>query len=712
MDRISLIATTTFGLEAVASRELEALGYEPEIVSSGRVEFAGDASAIARANLWLRSADRVLLKVGQFHADDFGTLFDATSQLPWERWIGPEQAFPVRGRSVRSKLSSVPACQRIVKKAVVERLRNAHSRQTLPETGPEARIEIALLKDTATLTLDTTAAGLNKRGYRPIAGKAALKETLAAALVQLSFYAPDRPMLDPLCGTGTLCIEAAMIGRNIAPGLERTFAAEHWPTVDATVFRDARSEAREVIRPALEAPIQGSDIHGGALSLARRNAQAAGVADDITWKQADFRRIDPPEQYGVLITNPPYGQRVGEGDVRALYRDMPLVFRNLPTWSLFILTSDKAFERIVGRPADRRRKLYNGNIECTYYQFHGPPPPASPATARPIEQIDPAFGGLSDHAHQQAEAFANRIEKMARHRRRWRGRGIHCYRLYERDIPEVPLIVDRYEDALHIAEVDRPHERTPAQHADWIDLMCRTAAATLEIDPGKVFVKTRRRQRGLSQYERQAEAKHQQVVREGDLEFLVNLSDYLDTGLFLDHRITRSMVRDESAGKRVVNLFGYTGSFSVYAAAGGARQTVTVDLSNTYIEWARRNMTLNGFEGPAHLFQRANVAEWLGRLHASERFDLAIVDPPTFSNSKSTETDWDVQAHHATLLRELRGFMSPGGVIYFSTNYRRFKLDEVALKSADMDVRDITRQTIPEDFRNQRVHAAWRIVCP
>jgi len=712
MDRIPLIATTTFGLEAVASRELEALGYEPEIVSSGRVEFAGDASAIARANLWLRTADRVLLKVGQFHADDFGTLFDATSELPWERWIGPDQAFPVRGRSVRSKLSSVPACQRIVKKAVVERLRKVHSRQTLPETGPEARIEIALLKDTATLTLDTSAAGLNKRGYRPIAGKAALKETLAAALVQLSFYAPDRPMLDPLCGTGTICIEAAMIGRNIAPGLKRTFAAEHWPTVDATVFRDARSEAREAIRPALEAPIHGSDIHGGALSLARRNAEAAGVADDITWKQADFRKLDPAETYGVLITNPPYGHRVGEGDVRALYRDMPLVFRNLPTWSLFVLTSDKAFERIVGRSADRRRKLYNGNIECTYYQFHGPPPPASPATARPIEQIDPAFGGLSDHAHQQAEAFANRLEKMARHRRRWGGRGIHCYRLYERDIPEVPLIVDRYEDALHIAEYDRPHERTPAQHADWIDLMCRTAAAALEIDPGKVFVKTRRRQRGLSQYERQSEAKHEQVVREGELKFLVNLSDYLDTGLFLDHRITRSMVRDESAGKRVVNLFGYTGSFSVYAAAGGARQTVTVDLSNTYLEWARRNMTLNGFEGPAHLFQRANVAEWLGQLHASERFDLAIVDPPTFSNSKSAETDWDVQAHHATLLRELRGFMSPGGVIYFSTNYRRFKLDEVALSSADMDVRDITRQTIPEDFRNQRIHAAWRIVCP
>jgi 23S rRNA (guanine2445-N2)-methyltransferase / 23S rRNA (guanine2069-N7)-methyltransferase len=391
---------------------------------------------------------------------------------------------------------------------------------------------------------------------------------------------------------------------------------------------------------------------------------------------------------------------------------MPLVFRNLPTWSLFVLTADKAFERIVGRSADRRRKLYNGNIECTYYQFHGPPPPRGDQPAKEASEIEPAFGGLSDNAHRQAELFANRLGKMARHRRRWPKRGIHCYRLYERDIPEVPLFVDRYEDALHIAEYQRPHERTPAQHADWIDLMCETAAETLGIDPGRVFVKTRRRQRGNSQYERQADAKHEMVVREGGLKFLVNLSDYLDTGLFLDHRITRGLVRDESAGKRTVNLFGYTGSFSVYAAAGGARETVTVDLSNTYLAWAGRNMALNGFEGDRHRLIRANVPEWLDQLPPDETFDLAIVDPPTFSNTKGAESDWDVQDSHAALLTELGKHMNPGGVIYFSTNYRRFKLDETALTVAGMKALDITKQTIPEDFRNQRIHAAWRIVCP
>jgi 23S rRNA (cytosine1962-C5)-methyltransferase len=242
--------------------------------------------------------------------------------------------------------------------------------------------------------------------------------------------------------------------------------------------------------------------------------------------------------------------------------------------------------------------------------------------------------------------------------------------------------------------------------------MCETAAGTLEIDPGRVFVKTRRRQRGLSQYERQADTKHEQVVREGGLKFIVNLSDYLDTGLFLDHRITRGLVRDEAAGKRVVNLFGYTGSFSVYAAAGGARETVTVDLSNTYLAWAGRNLALNGFEGQQHRLIRANVPEWLEKLPETQTFDLAIVDPPTFSNTSGAESDWDVQDGHAALLTELGKHMAPGGVIYFSTNYRRFKLDEAALTAAGMEILDITKQTIPEDFRNQRIHAAWRIVCP
>ncbi|MFP4052985.1 MAG: bifunctional 23S rRNA (guanine(2069)-N(7))-methyltransferase RlmK/23S rRNA (guanine(2445)-N(2))-methyltransferase RlmL [Phycisphaerae bacterium] len=715
--------TTTAGStgprETQAARELEDLGYTPRIVSSGRVHFAAGPEAIARANLWLRSADRVLVLVGSFPAADFDSLFDGTRGLPWERWIRRENAFPVGGRSVKSRLSSVPALQRSVKKAIVERLRSAHDCIALPETEPPVGVEVSLLKDTATLTLDTSGPGLNKRGYRPIAGKAALKETLAAAMIQLSFWTPGRVLLDPMCGTGTLCVEAAMIGRQIAPGLRRSFAAENWGTLPGRIWSAARDEARDRRLPALDGPIRGSDIHAGALSLARRNAEAAGVAKDVEFMQEDFRDLDVPESYGVLITNPPYGQRVGE-EVGRLYRDMPLVFRRLETWSIYVLTAWKDFEQIVGRSADRRRKLYNGNIECTYYQFHGPRPPREddpqpePAQQQPAATPGAvqAFGGVDDKARQQADAFGNRLAKTARHLRKWPRRGITCFRLYDRDIPEVPLAVDRYEDALHIAEYSRPHDRTPARHADWLDLMADRAAEVLEVDPAKVFLKTRRRQKGLSQYERVNDVGHEKVVQEGGLRFRVNLSDYLDTGLFLDHRLTRGMFRDDARGKRVLNLFCYTGGFTVYAADGGAAETVSVDLSNTYLDWAAENLRLNGLADDRHRLERADAMGFVEGLDERELFDLAIVDPPTFSNSKATEQDWDVQAGHAELLTRLERHMSPGGVIYFSTNFRRFKLERETLEAAGLEVRNITRQTIPEDFRNQRIHSCWRLTVP
>jgi 23S rRNA G2069 N7-methylase RlmK/C1962 C5-methylase RlmI len=269
-------------------------------------------------------------------------------------------------------------------------------------------------------------------------------------------------------------------------------------------------------------------------------------------------------------------------------------------------------------------------------------------------------------------------------------------------------VVDRYEDALHIAEFERPHDRTAAEHADWLDHMVRTAADALETPRDLVFLKHRQRQRGDTQYERVDDRKALRVVNEGGLKFQVNLSDYLDTGLFLDHRITRSMVREAAAGARFLNLFAYTGSFSVYAAAGGAAETITVDLSANYLDWAEENMRLNGLLSPAHQFIRADSREFLASLRGQARFDLVVVDPPTFSNSKRLEEDWDVQRDHAGLLQQVLGVMRPGGTIFFSTNSRRFKLDEPALAAAS--IREISKQTIPEDFRNKRIHRAWRIV--
>ncbi len=717
-----LIATAAFGLEAIVVRELEQLGYSPKITRPGRIEFTGDFAAICRANLWLRSADRLLVQLAKFPAPDFDALFDTAGSLPWEEWIAPDAAIPVRGRSHKSQLTSVPACQRTVKKAIVDRLLKHHSVSELPETGPPVSVEVALLDNEATLSIDTSGAGLHKRGYRTLAAKAQLRETLAAALVQLSFWKPERALVDPFCGTGTIVIEAALIGRRIAPGRNREFASEHWPMFPAKDWTTARSEADDLKLPPLDERPIGTDIDPEALSLARYHAERAGVADDLHFQQRAFADLRSKRQYGCTITNPPYGIRMGESrEVEELYRQMPEVLRRLKTWSHYIFSARGDMEQLVGQKADRRRKLYNAQIECTYFQFYGPRPPhaskpepkeTSPESTLAVSPPPPqtsAFGGLRPEAARQVEEFTNRLRKLTRHLRRWpTKRGITCYRIYDRDIPEVPLAVDRYEDALHIAEYERPHERTAAEHADWLDLMVRTASAALDVPRNLVFVKHRSRQRGDSQYERVDDRQALRVVQEAGLKFQVNLSDYLDTGLFLDHRITRSRVREAAGGKNFLNLFAYTGAFSVYAAAGGAAKTTSVDLSQTYVQWAEDNLRLNGFTGPEHRLVCRDVQEFLDSPHESEKYDLAIVDPPTFSNSKRLDHDWDVQNDFAPLLRKVITKMTPGGVIYFSTNSRRFKLDEKTLDGTA--IREISKQTVPEDFRNKRIHRCWRMV--
>ncbi len=745
---LELVATTAFGLEAVVKRELADLGYEGKIIAPGRIRFRADTAAICRTNLWLRTADRILLQMSTFPAQDFEALFENTKAIDWRAWIAADGAFPVIGRSLKSQLSSVPACQRAVKKAVVESLRQAHQTDSLPETGPQYKIEVAILKDQVTLTIDTTGPSLHKRGYRQQAAKAPLKETLAAAMILLSFWNRDRPLIDPFCGSGTIPIEAALIGRNIAPGLNRSFAAEAWPNIAGRLWEEARAEARDLTQSELPERLIGTDISQRALRSARHNAEQAGVAEQVHFQERPFELLTSKRKFGCVITNPPYGQRLGEGrDLKWLYQSIPEVLRKLPTWSHFLLTSYPDFETVIERSADRRRKLYNGRIECTYYQFHGPRPSDAhrievvsdtddrecevdrdtTAESRPAEgsrraaadtqragparrDIRPVFGGLSEKAFEQAELFRRRLRKRARHLRRWpMKQGITCYRVYERDIPEIPLVVDRYEDHLHIAEYERPHDRDLGEHADWLDLMVRTAAETLEVDPGKVFLKRRRRQRGTIQHEHLAERRYEITVNEGNLRFIVNLSDYVDTGLFLDQRITRAMVRDVADGANFLNLFGYTGAFTAYAASGGAARTTTIDWSGTYLDWAKRNMSINGFTGRQHRFVRCDALTYVRQLPKMATYDLAVVDPPTFSNSKRTHEVWDVQRDHAEVLNQLQQRMKRGGVIYFSTNYRRFKFAESAIDSQQL--REISKQTVPPDFRNRRIHRCWRIVC-
>ncbi|MDR9757662.1 MAG: THUMP domain-containing class I SAM-dependent RNA methyltransferase [Thermacetogeniaceae bacterium] len=375
MTKIDLIATATFGLEAVVAREVRELGYEAD-VENARVIFQGDEMAICRSNLWLRSADRVLIRVGEFTALTFDELFEKTRALPWSDWLPENANFPVEGKSVKSKLFSVSDCQAIVKKAIVESMKKKYHRNWFEETGPRYTIEVSLLKDVATLTIDSSGAGLHKRGYRKLSTAAPLKETLAAAMINLSYWNPDRILLDPFCGSGTIPIEAALIGVNAAPGLNRGFAAESWPNIQKRLWDEAREEAEDLIRRDIKLNIRGTDINNKVMSIARYHAKLAGVGDHISFQQMDVADLRTKRKYGCLICNPPYGERLEEiKEVENLYRLMGQVFKTLDSWSFYILTSHRDFERLFGRRADRRRKLYNGRIECQYYQYFGPPPP-------------------------------------------------------------------------------------------------------------------------------------------------------------------------------------------------------------------------------------------------------------------------------------------------------------------------------------------------
>ncbi len=376
MSKIELIATATFGLEAIVAREVKALGYEDVQVENGKVMFTADESAICRTNLWLRSADRVLLKVGEFKALTFDELFEKTKALPWGDIIPENAIFPVNGKSINSKLSSVPDCQAIVKKAIVEKMKQKYKREWFEENGATYSIEVAFLKDIATLTIDTTGAGLHKRGYRTLSNRAPLKETLAAALISLSYWNPDRVLIDPFCGSGTIPIEAALIGKNIAPGMNRNFVSEDWGIVSKELWRNARKETHDLAKYDRPLRIYGSDIDGEVLSIARYHAREAGVDEDVHFQKLGVADLRSRFEYGCIIANPPYGERIGEmEEVEELYRTMGKVFGQMETWSKYVITSHKNFEQLYGKKADRRRKLYNGRLETQYYQYQGPRPP-------------------------------------------------------------------------------------------------------------------------------------------------------------------------------------------------------------------------------------------------------------------------------------------------------------------------------------------------
>jgi putative N6-adenine-specific DNA methylase len=376
-----LVATAASGLEALVGKELRNLGIECQ-VENGRARFKGTVETIAKANLWLRTADRIKIVVGEFDAYSFDELFEKVKALPWEDYLPLDAEFPVAGKSIKSKLYSTPDCQAITKKAIVNRLREYYHRPAsvpLAETGALFKLEVALLKDHVMVTLDTTGPSLFKRGYRLEKGGAPLKENMAAALVQLTNWHTDRPFVDPVCGSGTICIEAALIGHNIAPGFNRESACEAWDWFPAETFEKVRAEADAAADYDVELDIMGTDINGRMIDIARANAEEIGLGGSITFKQQALKDFKTEKEYGVILANPPYGERLGEEEsVRQLYKEMGEVFRPLKTWSKYILTSDLLFEEFYGEKATKKRKLYNGALRTDLFQYWGTRPPRKP----------------------------------------------------------------------------------------------------------------------------------------------------------------------------------------------------------------------------------------------------------------------------------------------------------------------------------------------
>jgi 23S rRNA (guanine2445-N2)-methyltransferase / 23S rRNA (guanine2069-N7)-methyltransferase len=533
-----------------------------------------------------------------------------------------------------------------------------------------------------------------------------MKENLAAAVLLRAGWPQiarlGGALVDPMCGSGTLLIEGALLAADVAPGLRRGyFGFLGWKGHDPQLWARLLAEAQQRREAGLAhlPVIVGGDRDGAAIRAAWASLERAGLHGRVHFERRDLADLAPPPgaKPGLVVVNPPYGERLGEAEtLRPLYRLLGERLRERFTgWTAAVLTGNPDLGKEMGLRARRYHTLFNGALECRLLHFE----------IEPQWFVEP--GKRPEVLSAGAEAFANRLRKNLKTIGRWAAQnGITCYRLYDADLPEYAVAVDLYEGWAHVQEYEAPSSVDPNRAEARLREALAVLPGVLGMAEERVVLKVRRRQKGRAQYEKLGEKGEFIEVGEGGLRFLVNLTDYLDTGLFLDHRPTRAMLRELAGGKRFLNLFAYTGTATVHAAAGGAVATVSVDLSRTYLDWARRNLAVNGFAGRQHELVRADVLEWLAR--ERRRFDLIFLDPPTFSASKRMERTFDVQRDHVPLLRAAVRLLDPGGLLIFSTNSRRFRLDREALP--ELAIEEITPRTIPRDFeRNPRIHYCWKI---
>ena len=696
----SLFASTARGLEELLKTELEGLGATDCQVVQGGVHFQGDTRLLYQSLMWSRLASRIMLPLGECRVYSDLDLYLGVQAIPWTEMFNPGATFAVHFSGLNDEIRNSQYGALKVKDAIVDSFtRKNLPRPNVDRESPDLRINVWLNKETAHISLDLSGEGLHLRGYRDGTGMAPIKENLAAAIVMRSGWVPGTPLLDPMCGSGTLLIEAAMLATDRAPGLHRGhWGFGGWAQHDDGIWKEVKAEAQTRARQGLaayESRFYGSDVDARVIERARRNARRAGIGELIDFDVKDVAQLNnplPKGPYGTVISNPPYGERLeSEPALIALHSLLGRIMKSqFGGWNLSVFSASPELLSCLQLRADKQFKAKNGPLDCVQKNYH----------------LAESEGGKPAML---AEDFANRLRKNLKKFEKWaRQEGIECYRLYDADLPEYNVAIDRYADWVVVQEYAPPKTVDAHKARQRLFDIIAATIAVLDMAPNKLVLKTRERQKGKNQYQKMAEKGDFIEVQEYNARLWVNLTDYLDTGLFLDHRIARRMLGQMSKGKDFLNLFSYTGSASVHAGLGGARSTTTVDMSRTYLEWAERNLRLNGLTGRAHRLMQADVLGWLRE--STEQFDLIFIDPPTFSNSKRMEDAFDVQRDHIRLMTDLKGLLRKGGTIMFSNNKRGFRMDHDGLAALGLKAQEISQKTLSQDFaRNRQIHNCWLI---
>ena len=716
-DRLSFFATAPKGLEQLLAEELTSLGAATVTETRAGVAFTGPLEAAYRACLWSRLASRILLPLATFGASSPEELYDGVRALDWSQQMAANGSLAVDCNLSQSKVTHSHYAALKVKDAVVDQFRDCCGERPGVDTErPDLRINLYLHRDEATISVDFSGSSLHRRGYREDGALAPLKENLAAAILLRAGWpqiaAEGGALVDPMCGSGTLPLEAALMAADCAPGLTRPyFGFLGWAGHDRALWQRLLEEAgqRRAAGLARLPQIVGYDADPRAIKAAWANAGRAGLQEKVHFERRELAALTgPPSRSfgGLLVVNPPYGERLGEvSELRHLYAGLGSRLReHFPAWKSAVFTGNPELGRAIGLRARRIHSLFNGALKCQLLHFDITPEWFTRAAGGTTE---PPQAAPAVELSAGAEMVANRLRKNLRNLGRWaRQNGVYCYRLYDADLPEYAVAIDLYEQWVHVQEYEAPKTIDPELAATRLQEVLAVLPGVLGLPAEAIFLKLRRRQKGSAQYGKFAAEGMFHEVREGQCRFLVNFTDYLDTGLFLDHRLTRGLLQTLAKGRRFLNLFGYTGSASVHAAMGGALSTTTVDMSKTYLGWARKNLALNGFTDQHHEFIQADCLEWLAT--EQRRFGLIFLDPPTFSNSKTMTDTFDVQRDHVELLTRTASLLTHDGVLIFSNNNKRFRLNLEALP--ELLIEEITRQTLPKDFeRNPKIHNCWKI---